>query len=173
MDSNIVNRWLTLGANLGVLVGIILILIELNQNADLMRAQIAQSRADNLISSMEDRMHSDHWPAVSAKLRFDGQMRGDDIASLSPEERERVLYYYLREVNDIRNQFLQRQAGYLPETLWETSTRLQIGRMMNIAAALNRRCNRDREFAGELNRIAREEGAPQCLGDNEWQYPEN
>ena len=173
MDSNTVNRWLTLGANLGVFVGIILILIELNQNAELMRAQIAQARADNLISSMEDRMHSDHWPAISAKLRHDGQMRVDDLAGLSPEERERVLYYYLREVNDVRNQFLQLQAGYMSETLWDTSSRSQIVRLMHIAAALNRGCNRDLELANELNRVAREEGAPQCLGENEWKLAGN
>ena len=118
-------------------------------------------------------MHSDHWPAISAKLRLDGQMQADDIVDLSPEERERVVYYYLREVNDVRNQFLQLQAGYLPQILWDTSTRSQIGRLMNIAAVLNRNCNRDKELAVELNRVARIEGAPQCLGDQNWQYPEN
>jgi hypothetical protein len=166
MDNDRVNRWLSLGANVGVLVGIVLILIELNQNSDLMRAQISQSRADNLIESMEARMHSDYWPAVSAKLRVDGQMQADRIASLSPEEKERVVYYYLREVNDVRNQFLQRQAGYLPETLWETSSRSQVVRLMSVAAALGRSCNRDKEFQEELNRIAREEGSPQCTGKN-------
>lgn len=34
-----VNSWLTLGANLGVLIGIILTLVELNQNATMMRGQ--------------------------------------------------------------------------------------------------------------------------------------
>lgn len=41
MDAEKVNRWLTLGANLGVLVGIVLILTELNQNSELMRANDA------------------------------------------------------------------------------------------------------------------------------------
>ena len=40
MDSDRVNRWLTLGANLGVLVGIILLVVELDQNRDMMRSQI-------------------------------------------------------------------------------------------------------------------------------------
>jgi hypothetical protein len=40
MDSDRINRWLTLGANVGVLVGIILLVLELNQNSVLMRAQI-------------------------------------------------------------------------------------------------------------------------------------
>ena len=39
MESERLNRWLTLGANLGVLVGILLLVFELNQNRDLVRAQ--------------------------------------------------------------------------------------------------------------------------------------
>ena len=40
MESDRVNRWLTLGANIGVLVGIVLLIFELNQNREMMRAQI-------------------------------------------------------------------------------------------------------------------------------------
>lgn len=39
MDTDRLNRWLTLGANIGVLVGIILLVIELDQNKDMVRAQ--------------------------------------------------------------------------------------------------------------------------------------
>ena len=39
MDKDRLNRWLTLGANLGVLVGIILLIFELDQNREMMRAQ--------------------------------------------------------------------------------------------------------------------------------------
>jgi hypothetical protein len=33
-----INQWLTLGANIGVVIGLILLLIELDQNSDLLRA---------------------------------------------------------------------------------------------------------------------------------------
>lgn len=39
MNSEQLNRWLTLGANLAVLVGIGLLILELDQNHDMMRAQ--------------------------------------------------------------------------------------------------------------------------------------
>ena len=45
MKADAVNRWLTLGANFGVLVGIILLVAELNQNSELMRAQIFNERS--------------------------------------------------------------------------------------------------------------------------------
>ncbi|MHC4241205.1 MAG: hypothetical protein ACYSU4_02305 [Planctomycetota bacterium] len=38
MDTERLNRWITLGANIAVLVGIALIVLELNQNREMMRA---------------------------------------------------------------------------------------------------------------------------------------
>ena len=49
MDSDRLNRWITLGANLGVLVGIVLLLIELDQNRDMMRAQTRHQLAMGLV----------------------------------------------------------------------------------------------------------------------------
>ena len=47
MDSKRVDRWMTLGANIAVLIGIVLIIVELRQNHELMRAatrnEISQS----------------------------------------------------------------------------------------------------------------------------------
>ncbi len=39
MDTDRLNRWLALGANFGVLIGIILLIIELDQNREMVRAQ--------------------------------------------------------------------------------------------------------------------------------------
>ena len=169
MDTNRLNQWLTLGANVGVLVGIILILIELDQNSDLMRAQIAQTRADNQIASQEARMHSDYWPAIVAKIWDGNNTNYSLIVELSPEEQARVFYFYLREMNDLRNQFYQLQEGFLPRIVWDTSSRGQIVRAMTIGAALRRTCNDDIEFRNELNRVASEEGVSQCISDGIWE----
>ncbi len=40
MNTDRLNQWLSLGANIGVLIGIILLVIELGQNQDMMRSQI-------------------------------------------------------------------------------------------------------------------------------------
>ena len=45
MDANKLNGWLALAGNLAVLVGIILLVVEIRQNADLMRAQISMDRS--------------------------------------------------------------------------------------------------------------------------------
>lgn len=46
------NRWLTLGANLGVLLGLIILIIEVRQNATLTRAQM-ETRRNDLLAEIE------------------------------------------------------------------------------------------------------------------------
>ncbi len=137
MDTDMANRWLTLVANLGVLVGIVLILIELNQNADLMKAQMTQSRADQLVVKYDTVVHSDYWPEILAK-RIAVNSDEEWIELLTPVEFIRVQFNYFREFEDIRNQYYQYQEGYLPKRIWDTSTRAQIVRMIQLAAALKR-----------------------------------
>ncbi len=48
MDSDRVNRWLTLGANVGVLIGIVLLAIELRQNNQLMEGEARRARASSV-----------------------------------------------------------------------------------------------------------------------------
>ena len=82
MESDRLNRWLTLGANVGVLIGIILLIIELDQNRDMMRAQIRNELArgvqDLLVIAVADQDLAD--------LLF----RADTGESLSPAESSRV-----------------------------------------------------------------------------------
>ena len=129
-----------------------------------MRAQMTQSRADQLVNRYDSVVHSEFWPAIRAK-RDSFPTTAEWIESLSPEEYYRVYYAFLREYNDIRNQFFQYQEGYLPQCIWETSSRGQIGRMLEMAPTLSQGCNADLELQTELNRIAAEEGLPQCHND--------
>jgi len=58
LDSDRLNRWLTLGANLGVLIGIILLVIELDQNRDMMRAQIRNELARGITDILPSVIHN-------------------------------------------------------------------------------------------------------------------
>ena len=53
MDSDRIGRWLTLGANLAVFVGIVLLIAELNQNYEIMRAQTRTEISQSLLSLLE------------------------------------------------------------------------------------------------------------------------
>ena len=56
------NRWLTLAANLGVIVGLLILIVEVRQNADLTRAQMMANR-DDLLVQIEMNLAS---PEISA-----------------------------------------------------------------------------------------------------------
>ena len=160
MDAGKVNRWLTLGANLGVLVGIILILIELNQNADLMRAQMTQARGDNVLETYRDLMALDGWLEIRAKQRAANSTK-EWIDSLSPTEYERAWYRELIDFHDLRTQFFQYKSGYLDERIWETSARSQARRHMERRPYFQfEASNADEEFYEYLNDVARESGLP-------------
>ena len=160
MDSDKVNRWLTLAANLGVLIGIVLILTELNQNADLMRAQMTQARGDNVIQTYRDLMASDGWLEIRAKQRA-AKSDQEWIESLTPTEFERAWYRQLIEFHDLRTQFFQYKSGYLDPQIWETNSRNQARRYMARRPyfPFNLR-NIDKEFYEFLNEVARESGLP-------------
>ena len=40
MDSDSLNKWLTLAANVGIMIGLILVVIQIRQNSDLVRTQL-------------------------------------------------------------------------------------------------------------------------------------
>ena len=171
MVTDKVNRWLTLGANIGVLVGIVLILIELNQNSELMRAQMIQSRTDNISSKYDALIHSDYWPEIWAKK---GQAVSDVewIASLSDSELVRVRYYYFREVDELRNQFFQYRQGYLSDEFWNTVIRAQIGRMVGLMAALRitwDQKTRQDPFRSAVIQIATEDGLASPNAEGVWE----
>ncbi len=85
MDSNRLNRWLTLGANVGVLIGIVLLIIELDQNRDMMRAQIRNELARGIQELLGF--------AVANQDLADLIVRANTGESLSPAESMRVEYW--------------------------------------------------------------------------------
>ena len=78
MNSDRMNKWLTLGANMGVLLGIILLVIELNQNRDMMRAQIRNEMATEIIGMLSDIAYSPEFASV-----FNRGVAGEE---LTPDE---------------------------------------------------------------------------------------
>lgn len=53
MEPDRLTRWLTIGANLGVLVGLILLVFELAQNRDMMRAQVRHELAMGIVDLLQ------------------------------------------------------------------------------------------------------------------------
>jgi uncharacterized protein (TIGR02246 family) len=92
-----ITRWLTLGANIGVLIGIVLVLVELDQNRDMMRAQTRNELAMGIVDLLQT-------PASNAQLA-DVLYRAHAGADLTPVEsfqfemRSNALFRYWENVH--------------------------------------------------------------------------
>ena len=159
MDSNRVNRWLTLVANFGVLFGLLLLVFEIRQNTDMMQAQMAQARADNRLENYRDQMHSDYWPAISVK-RAAANSTEEWLNSLTPEEFQRVRSQTFYEINDLAAQYYLYQNGYLNQRLFETSVEGQAYRLMRRLAHMGELQIADPDFVEYLNTVARKFNLP-------------
>ena len=105
MNTERLNTWLSFTANVGVIFGLIFLAVELNQNSDLMRIQISQSRADAAMVSNESSFNSDYLPQIRVKISA-----GED---LSAEERLRYRDWFRASNRNQDNVLQQYYAGML------------------------------------------------------------
>ena len=120
MNAESVNRWLTLSANLGVVIGLVLLLIELDQNSDLVRAQIHQARSDEHVGYRMDLADSAFLLPARLKVEAAGGF-GNPAAmdDLTVEEAYRIKEMLAARHQDYDNLFYQYQEGYLDEEFYE------------------------------------------------------
>jgi len=80
MDMDRLNRWITLGANVGILIGLCLVGYEIRQNSALVRAQIvATAFADQ--KALAIAQMGDDYPRVLARsVEEPGSMTLEDVA---------------------------------------------------------------------------------------------
>ena len=78
MDSDSLARWLNVIASVGVLIGIVLVIVELDQNRDMMRAQTRHELAMGIVDLLQT-------PATNPQLA-DVMYRAENGFELTPEE---------------------------------------------------------------------------------------
>lgn len=110
MKAKRINDWLTLGANFGVLIGIILLLVELNQNSTMMRAQTRFEVSQGIVDLLNLSASNEQLASV---LR-----RADSGEELTPDEykqfqhRSYALFRYLENIHYQYRQGLFDEAEY-------------------------------------------------------------
>jgi len=109
MNAEKVNRWLTLGANIGVVIGLLLLIVEIGQNTEMMRAQINQSRTDTALSAQQAAYNSDYIPTLVAKH--------DSGEPFSDEEMVRYSSYFRAGNRNQDNNLWQYNQGFLGENI--------------------------------------------------------
>ncbi len=119
MNADNVNRWLILGANIGVLVGLALLIVELDQNSDLVRAQIHQSRSDNYESFMVGLADTEHLlPTLANFPTAGGAAHILALQELDPIERARLRLYWDGRIAGYDNLHYQYKQGFLDDDFY-------------------------------------------------------
>ena len=110
MKAKRINQWLTLGANFGVLIGVILLLVELDQNSKMMRTQTRYEVSQGIVDLLSLSANNDQLASV---LR-----RADNGEELTPDEqmqfqhRSYALFRYLENLHYQYRQGLFEEAEY-------------------------------------------------------------
>ena len=109
MDNNRLNRWLTLLANIGVLVGLVLLILELRQTNDAILGATYQARTETV-------ENWDKWLAETESVRTAIlNYRGSDFQSLSREDQFILFELSIASFNRLDGLFYQYELGLLDE----------------------------------------------------------
>ena len=115
MDLSRLNQWLTILANLGVMVGIIFLIIELNQNTQALRANAIQNSTE--VAKQQVMMLAQDADIVRITLT-------ENLDDLSDVDRQRAFWINRAFVTGMQGLYRQWTLGILPDEEWENWTKI-------------------------------------------------
>jgi len=113
VDADRLNRWITLGANIGVLAGIIFLGLEIRQNTLVAKIDSANTLEQNL-RGMTMSIWSNPDFARILKVGIDG-----DLTDLTAVESLQLRVFYEQVLRGWQNSYYQYRAGTLDEEIWQ------------------------------------------------------
>lgn len=125
MNLDSLNRWMTLGANVGVLAGIIFLGIEIGQNTSAVQSESFQTRTDQLLDISTSIPQSEQLLSAIVKLDFFDNFCAPNHAlasELSAEERAAFVSFLYSNWIRFENMFYQSQSGNIDESFYEVVT---------------------------------------------------
>jgi hypothetical protein len=132
MNQNKINGWLTLVANIGVLVGLGILIFEINQSNSLALAQIEQIRSESLLQWRREWVTDDYIAPLLTKVdtilpddelnqmsAFDQQKAtAEMLDELDPVERTRMSIFIQTSYWDYENLYFQYKRGLVSDGYW-------------------------------------------------------
>ena len=110
MEKSNVGFWLQVGANIGILVGLILVWYEINQNSQLTNAALLDSRFQTSIETSQSVFGENMGAAISKSY--------SDPASLSDEEMVILEEYYVAHINQVARVQVLGETGIVGDRTW-------------------------------------------------------
>ena len=107
MDSDRLNRWLTLIANFGVVIGLFVLIAEVNHASKLAEVDAYQTRIRDIQELNLELALSDSLAGILSKADNEG------VESLSPSEFRRARAWYATIMRGMQGQYYQYQNGFL------------------------------------------------------------
>lgn len=107
MDLDKTNRWLTLIANIGVVIGLFALIFELRHSSQVAEVAAYQTRIAEIQGMNLELALSSELSIVLEKYESKG------IDALTPEERRRVGAWYQVILRQMQGQYYQYQNGFL------------------------------------------------------------
>lgn len=140
-----INRWMTLAANVGVLLGILFLVFELRQNTTASRAEAASNYQDTF-SEVELFIARD---AEFAALLVAGR-NGDELSYV---DQFRLTVFYGNVLRTWQNAHFQYEAGTLNKDLWLSIRTRFAGILSEDRGLLDHWSNHQSEFTPAFNKL--------------------
>ena len=173
MDTDKLNRLLTLTANLGILIGLVLLIVEIRQNTDLVRAQIAMDRTSTRTQILSDWANGGEIAPIEAKLieQVDGfpmALGWSDL--LTTEEKRRYRYRMALRANELNNDLFQCAEGLVNPEICQREVRIRmrvnLHRFYEVGIGFTRW---ESNYIDAMQELALVEGLPAINDDGTWQ----
>jgi len=130
MNAEKVNTWLSLGANFGVVIGLFLLVVEIGQNTDMMRA--------NASSEWVQRDYEIVAPFITSRELAEIWMKGGaELESLDAVDKQRLMFFERRAIILWHHLFQLRAQNLIEDAVWHEQTWVirNIGRRQAIREA--------------------------------------
>ena len=117
MNTDRLNRWLTLGANLAVLAGLVALVVEIRTNTAAIQAASSQEAVNASRQYLLDISLNEEL----SRIRQEG---GQDLGKLSNGESFRFFMQSRGKWPYLQNVWVQNELGVLPSRVWESTNKI-------------------------------------------------
>ena len=172
MDTDKVNRWLTLTANLGILIGLALLIVEIRQNSELMHAQINMERTASTIETLVNAANDGFVATIQSQLYEEVEgfpMALGWLETLTPEEQQRYRFWVLARLYEFNNDWFQCTKGLVEAATCDRELRTRMRRYLYRYYEFGVDFSRQPPgFIKAMQEIARHEDLPAINDDGTW-----